>query len=130
MARQPAGRSSLTLARSVVVWILSILTALLLLAAGLPKILGQGGWAARFDRWGYPAGFVVVIGVVEVVGALMLLIPRVATVGAAILSVVMLGAAGTHLVHGETPRIAVALVLFAAFVAIAWLRRPARGRPA
>jgi hypothetical protein len=33
-------------------------------------------------------------------------------------------------VHGETPRIAVALVLFAAFVAIAWLRRPARGRPA
>jgi putative oxidoreductase len=126
MARQPSGRSSSALARVVVVWILSILTAVLLVAAGLPKILGQGGWTARFDRWGYPARFVVVIGVVEVVAALMLLIPRVAALGAAILAVVMLGAAGTHLVHGETPRIAVTLVLFAVFVAIAWLRRPTR----
>jgi uncharacterized membrane protein YphA (DoxX/SURF4 family) len=126
MTRLLAGRSSQTLARSVVVWILSILTAVLLVAAGLAKILGQGGWAARFDRWGYPAGFVVVIGVVEVVGALMLLIPRVAAPGATILAVVMLGAAGTHLVHGETPRIAVTLVLCAVFVAIAWLRRPTR----
>jgi putative oxidoreductase len=126
MARQATGRSSLTRTRAVVVWILSILTALLLVAAGLPKILGQGGWVARFERWGYPAGFVLVIGVVEVVGALMLLIPRVAALGAAILAVVMLGATATHLLHGETPRIAVTLVLCAAFVAIAWLRRPTR----
>ena len=126
MARPPSGRSSLPLARAVVAWILSALGALLLIAAGLPKILGQGGWTARFDRWGYPAGFVVVIGVVEVVGALMLLIPRLAALGAAILTVVMLGATGTHLVHGETPRIAVTLVLAAVFVTIAWLRRPRR----
>jgi putative oxidoreductase len=126
MARQPSGRSSLTLARAVVVWVLSILTALLMVAAGLPKILGQGGWGPRFAGWGYPAGFVVVIGVVEVVGALMLCIPRVAALGAAILAVVMLGAAGTHIVHGETNRIAMPLVLSAVFVAIAWLRRPQR----
>ena len=126
MAPHAPGPSKLTLARIVVVWLPSILTAMLMGAAGLPKILGHGGWATRFERWGYPGGFVVVIGVVEVAGALMLLIPRLAALGAAVLAVVMLGATATHLVHGELPRVGVTLVLGAVFLAIAWLRRPRR----
>jgi uncharacterized membrane protein YphA (DoxX/SURF4 family) len=126
MAPSPPAGSSLTIARVVAVWLLSILTALVMGAAGLPKIFGHGGWATRFERWGYPGGFVVVIGVVEVVGALMLLMPRVAAIGAAVLAAVMLGAAATHLVHGEIARVGVTLVLCAVFLAIAWLRRPPR----
>ena len=109
---------------TIALWVASVAVALLLLAAGLPKVLGQGGWGARFANWGYPSGFVGLIGAVEVAGAVMLLVPKVAVLGAAILGVVMLGAAGTHLVHGETPRIAMPALLCVLLALIAWRRRP------
>src|SRR6185503_11741969 len=43
---------------------------------------------------------VVVVGVAEFGGALMLLVPRLATLGGCLLALVMLGAVATHLVHG------------------------------
>lgn len=64
--------------------------------AGLDKFDSTSGWSRAFAHWGYPAWFRVLIGVLEVAAALLLLWPRTAVHGAAIIIVVMLGGVGTH----------------------------------
>lgn len=58
-------------------------------------------WAGRFEGWGYPDGFSYVIGGLEVFSGLALLVPEAAGIGAAGLIVIMVGAVGTHVQHGE-----------------------------
>ena len=99
-----------------------MLLALFFVAMGLPKMLGLGGWAGRFAAWGYPPWVVVLVGVCEIGGAVMLLIPPLARPGAAGLSVIMLGAVATHLRYGEFVRVIVPLILFTLLMVIAWGR--------
>ncbi len=108
---------------SIALWAISGLLALFFVAMGLPKMLGLGGWAGRFAAWGYPPWFVVVVGVGEIGGAVMLLVPQLARPGAAGLSVIMLGAVATHLLYGEHARIVVPLILLTLLILVAG-RRP------
>lgn len=73
-------------------WILLMLEVLSMATAGWGKFEHYDGWRHWFERWGYGAWFSPVIGVVEISGALLLLVPRVASYAAALLIVVMLGA--------------------------------------
>jgi putative oxidoreductase len=109
---------------SIALWAISVLLALFFSVMGLPKMLGVGGWAGRFAAWGYPPWFVVLVGAGEIVGAVLLLIPPLATQGAAGLSVIMLGAVATHLVHGESVRVVVPVTLFTLLILVAWGRWP------
>ncbi len=108
---------------SIALWIVTALMTIFFAMMGLPKVLGGGGWAGRFAAWGYPPRFVILVGVGELAGAALLLIPSLATLGGAGLAVIMLGAAATHLLHGESARVAVPLVLCAFLTVIAWVRR-------
>jgi putative oxidoreductase len=96
----------------VVCWTLQILLALLFAVQGVVKLMGSPNWIARFNRWGYPHDFYLVVGVAELAGAALLLIPKLSKFGAVLLSVVMIGAAGTHLLHHE-PQVATTLILLA-----------------
>ena len=88
--------------KTVGIWALQVLLTIPFLLVGGGKLLWQSAmWAGRFDNWGYPEGFSLVIGVVETLCAVGLLVPRVAGIAAAVLIVVMAGALGTHLLHGE-----------------------------
>ena len=109
---------------SVALWVTKVLLALFFVAMGLPKILGLGGWAGRFAAWGYPPWFVVLVGVGEIGGALMLLIPPWARAGATGLTAIMIGAVATHLRYREPARVVVPLVLIALLMLVAWRRRP------
>lgn len=63
----------------------------------------------------------VALGLVELAGAIGLLIPRLAWLAAACLALLMLGAAGTHLlIIGGSP--APAVILMLASAAVAWIR--------
>ena len=108
---------------AIALWAVTVLSSVFFTLMGLPKVLGQGGWAGRFATWGYPPWFVVVVGVAELAGAVMVLIPRLATLGGSLLAVIMLGAVATHLLHGETARVLVPLVMVAVLTIIAWVRR-------
>jgi putative oxidoreductase len=108
---------------AIALWTVTVLLAVFFTMMGLPKLLGLGGWAGRFATWGYPPSFVIIVGIAELAGAVMVLIPRLATIGIALLAVTMLGAAATHLLHGETGRILVPLVLFAVLTVVSWARR-------
>jgi len=83
--------------------ILSWLLALVFLAAGIPKLLGVAQIAARFEHFGYPPWFRLVIGVVEVSGGVSLLVPAVAPYGMALISIDMIGTTLTVLRVGDSP---------------------------
>ena len=85
------------IAKTTAIWLVSIVSALMMILAGSGKITG-GVWTEIFDGWGYPGWFRVLVGVAQVGGGLLLFIPRVAAYGAAILLIVMLGALGTEII--------------------------------
>lgn len=65
----------------------------------------------------------------EVVCSILLLVPRTRRWAALVLTTLMLGAAGTHLLHGEAPRIIVNIVLAALLVAALTLTRRLHAPP-
>ena len=103
-------------------WLATLVLAAVFFWTGARKVMGVGGWVAGFTRWGYPPWFRVLIGLVEVGGAVLLLIPRLATLGALAIAVTMVGAISTLLLHGA-PSIATPLVCLSLAVVIGWARR-------
>ena len=86
--------SKLRTAGVVLLWVLSVLELLGMGVAGLSKFQGEG-WQNMFVGWGYPAWFALVIGSAEILGALLVVVPRFASYAASMLIVVMLGAIWT-----------------------------------
>jgi len=80
-------------------WLLTLLLALLMAGPGSEKFT-KPTWQRMFRQWGYPEGFYLVIGAIEVVGGIALLIPRLASYSAIVLSIVMVGAAATQITRG------------------------------
>ena len=60
--------------------------------AGLGKFQNLEGWLYWFTRFGYPPQMSLVIGALELVGAGLLLIPRLAPYAAMMLAIIMFGA--------------------------------------
>jgi putative oxidoreductase len=101
----------------IVVWILRLLLAILFAIQGIIKLNGSPGWISKFSGWGYPDHFYLAVGVAELLGAVGLLIPRLANSGALLLVVVMIGATATHVVHRER-QVITTLVLLAVLVTV------------
>ena len=89
MEQQADGRRR---ARTILLWIVTILISLGIGLAGLMKFLQPDHWQSLFAGWGYPKWFSSVVGVAEVVGAVGLLIPRLALYAVMVLVIVMTGA--------------------------------------
>src|SRR5712692_4850413 len=108
--------------RIIAAWIAQGLLAAAFLAAGGAKLAAVPMMVQIFDQIGFGQWFRIVTGLVEVVGAVALLIPGFAVVGAAWLGATMFFAVLTHLVvlHSSP---APALVLLALNVLVVWLRR-------
>lgn len=116
--------------KTIALWVLSGLLAALFLMAGGSKLAGVERHVQGFEHWGYPQWFRLVIGAVEVISAVVLLIPRMAFFGAGALMVVMAGAVYTHLfrANGEGLMAIAPLVLLGLAGLVAYARRPtARG---
>ena len=96
----------------VVLWLLQILMAAAFVLIGVVKF-ADSSWARNFARWGYPDGFYMVIGALEAAGGLALLVPRLTSYSAAMLSVIMIGASLTHWLHGEMARVTPPLMYLA-----------------
>jgi putative oxidoreductase len=101
-------------------WLLQLLLAAAMFGPGSQKFTSPT-WQRMFRTWGFPDGFYIVIGAIEVVGGIGLLIPKVASYCAIVLSVVMLGASATQVLRGG--RNGVGEVVLATLLAlVAWLR--------
>ena len=110
--------------KSIAVWVPTVLFGVFFTLQGFSKFPADSPWPGMFERWGYPAHFHLVIGAVELLAGLVLLVPRLAGWAALALTVVMLGAFGTHLAHGETTQSVFTLVITLALAALAWARLP------
>lgn len=107
-------------ARSLLPWIASILIALIFLSEGAAKFSERGVWLRIFEQIGLGHWFRYFTGVVEITGALLLIVPATRLLGAVLLACTMCGALLTHaLVTGfGRPTVAV-IVLLLVLVAIA-----------
>ena len=106
--------------RTGVTWLLQVLLAVLMAGPGWQKFTSPA-WERMFRAWGYPDGFYLVIGTVQVVGGILLLVPRVASYSAMVLAVVMAGAAATQILRGGRNG-AGEMVFMSLLIAIAALR--------
>jgi uncharacterized membrane protein YphA (DoxX/SURF4 family) len=109
--------------RNIFAWIFSVLLALAFLLAGLPKLIAVPVWIEKFAHWGYPRWCLPLIGFLEVSGAILLLIPRVALYGVGLLIAVMLGATYTHVANGEGLAVLRPVTFLLLLILVGWLRR-------
>jgi len=113
-------------------WTLQGLAGIAFLAAGGAKLAGVPMMVGIFEQIGFGQWFRVLTGVVEVAGALAILVPRTAAFGGLLLATTMVFGVLTHLfLIGGSPMPACLLLIVTATVA--WLNRatlrPAHGRP-
>ncbi|MBY6190680.1 DoxX family protein [Microbulbifer agarilyticus] len=91
--------------------IVSYVLALIFATSGGAKLLSLPFEVEAFERWGYSPVFMYTIGILEVIGAIGLLAPRVSALASFCLALLMLGAITTHLIHGEWPMLVVAVAI-------------------
>jgi putative oxidoreductase len=108
--------------RTFATWALSALLAFAFLSSGVMKLMGHPMEEHAFQSFGYPLWFMYVIGLLEIAGAILVLVPRVAYVGAGLLACVMVGAVFSHLTHGQAAMTPVPLVLLLIALAAGTLR--------
>ena len=108
--------------RRIGAWALQGLVAAAFLAAGSAKLAGVPFMVDLFQQIGLGQWFRVVTGAVEVTGAVALLIPGLASIGALWLGGTMVGAVATHLFVLHTSPVP-AIVLGLLNTAILYLRR-------
>ncbi len=111
-------------AKTVALWVLTALLAALFVFAGAAKFLNAEEARRQFAEIGYPGWFLVLIAVLEIGGGLALLIPRFASLAAAVLGVVMVGAVFTVLRHGDALQALVPLVCLALLGLVGYARSP------
>jgi uncharacterized membrane protein YphA (DoxX/SURF4 family) len=93
----------LRIAAEVFLWALALMLIMVFARAGWNKFDASSGWAKAFAFWGYPVWFRVLIGVLEIVAVVLLVWPRTAAYGAAIIILVMAGGMGTHVFVEHRP---------------------------
>ena len=116
------GSSSTGKIMNIGLWILQIGAAGMFLMVGFLKLSGDPRMVELFEAIGLGQWFRYVTGSLEVLGAVLLLVPRLSGLGALLLVGVMLGAVPTHLfVVGGNPLPAMILLIVTGVVA--WGRR-------
>ncbi|ASK93955.1 DoxX family protein [Xanthomonas campestris pv. trichodesmae] len=103
-------------------WTLRIFAAVAFFAAGAAKLAGVPMMVEVFDHIGLGQWFRIVTGVIEIIGAITLLLPATFAFSGALLAAMMFVATGVHLfVIGGSPVPAIFLMVVTA--TIAWLNR-------
>lgn len=116
--------SSLSPAKRRIFWGIRIFLALIFASAGIAKLVGVPQMVQVFDAISAGQWFRYLTGSVEILGALLLVVPATGFAGSLLLLATMVGAIFTHLLLiGGNPMPAMVLGLLSAVVA--WRLRPA-----
>jgi hypothetical protein len=108
-------------ARRIAAWVLTGLLTLLFVASAAAKLARAQAAVETFEKWGL-GDYVLLIGVGELLSALLFLIPRTNSAGLLLLSSYMGGAIVSHMQHGEA-FVAPSVILVLVWVA-GYLRHP------
>jgi putative oxidoreductase len=107
---------------NIALWVLQALLALAFLGAASGKLLGKPDMVGLFEMIGIGQWFRYLTGLLELAGAVLIVVPRTKFFGAALLAMVMVGAVLTHLLIIHSPPTAPAVLLVLASI-VAWGRR-------
>jgi uncharacterized membrane protein YphA (DoxX/SURF4 family) len=116
--------------KMIALWIVTVLCAAMFLFAGSFKFIYPDDARKQFEDLGYADWFRVLIGALEITGAVLLLLPRLAWIGSGMLGVIMIGAVVSVVRVGVYEHALVPAVLFVALVWITYMRSPSFGRQA
>lgn len=109
--------------KQAVLLALTVPPAVALGQAGAGKLVHHSQWDVIFAGWGYPGWFWLAIGLLEVLGAMALLLPRLAAAAAVVLGVTMLCALATFASAGEQGRMLGPILLLPFLCAVVYVRR-------
>jgi putative oxidoreductase len=107
---------------NIALWGVQVLLALAFVGAASGKLLGQPEMVRLYEVIGVGQWFRYVTGIVELAGAVLILMPKTRVIGAGLLAGTMLGAIATHVfVLHSAPTAPVVLSALVSFVL--WGRR-------
>jgi hypothetical protein len=101
----------------------AIIVAVLFAVAGVINLVRPAAVKRDFARWGYPAWFQLLCGVLELLSAALLLEQRTRLLGLALASVIMIGALFTLMRNREPFRHLAPALVFSALVVATWAAR-------
>ncbi len=111
--------------KTIASWILSILTGIAFLGAGASKVTQQQAIIDNLHgALGVPLWAIPVIGSFEILGAILLIIPKTRFWGGKLLTTIMVGAVITHLINADFVGFIPPLVLGTLAGTVAWIERP------
>jgi putative oxidoreductase len=94
-----------TRTKNIITWILAGILAFAFISAGITNLLGVETQIKNLESWGYPLWFRFPIGLVEVVFAIALLIPKYRKITIYGIFIWTLAAVVTHLQAGQAKMI-------------------------
>lgn len=108
--------------RVLLSWLMAIIIALVMITTGIPMLRGDEQAETDFMRWGYDSGFATLIGILQIIAGILVVIPSLSMIGAALVICIMTGAIYTHVSTSiGSPGFAVIILLLA--IALLLLRR-------
>lgn len=105
-----------------------LLMALVFLVEGADKFSSSRLWIRVFNEIGWGQWFRYFTGVVEIVGALLLLVPQTALIGAALLICTMFGALMVHLFVMGVGRQTIAVLVLMSILSAVGVGSPRRSQ--
>lgn len=84
-------------------WCVQAFLALMFISASWAKLMGQPEMVALFTAVGVGQWFRYLTGILELTGAVLLIVPTMTRIGAALLATIMLGALTAHLFFLHVP---------------------------
>jgi uncharacterized membrane protein YphA (DoxX/SURF4 family) len=82
--------------------------------AGVAKLLNYEEASTWFEAYSYPGWFALVVGTTEILAAFALLSEKLNFLAASLISIIMFGAAATHLAFNEYPMFVFSIIILVA----------------
>ena len=107
--------SEMSKGRKIISTVLFVLPAIALIASSLMKFAHVPSIVSQMGEVGFSGPRLMLIAVLEIVSAVLLLVPKTRSVGILMVSAYLGGAIATHIGHAQSPAPPVALL------ALAWV---------
>ncbi len=105
-----------------VVWVLSLVVAIVFVYNGISKIGGSAPQVAQFEALGIPTSLMFTVGVLEIFGALFLTLPRLYMVGCSLLCLIVMVFAALHFLNDDLASLPRSISIGLTLVGICYLR--------
>jgi len=108
--------------RDILLWPVQILLAFVFVDASSAKLMGNPEMVGLFTAVGLGQWFRYVTGILELTGAVLIMVPKTSRIGAAVLATIMLGALIAHVLILHAPPTTPG-ILFLLSGLVVWARR-------